>query len=108
MDINAVRAGMKMIARGFDAVADGLLETPTTAASAPTEREREIGFAAEWGTRGLTKQEAADLCGKWGFPGQKISAWVRGGWAEMRGDRRYLTAKTFAWLEADEEAALTS
>lgn len=102
MDVNAIRSGLKMIARGFDAVADGLLETPA-AEEAPTERDREIGFAREWGTAGLTKQEAADLCARWGFPGQKISAWVRGEWAEIRGDRRYLTEKSFNWLQAEDE-----
>jgi hypothetical protein len=101
MDTHALRSGLKLIARGIDVIAEGLMDSGHEGLT-DIQRDREL--AREWGSRGLTKQEAADLCAKWGFPGQKISAWVRGGWAEVRGDRRYLTPKAAEWIDrADEE-----
>ncbi len=107
MDVARIQAGILTVSRGLVEIAEALGEPINREGLSDLERDR--GLAREWGTRGLDAREAVELCARWGFPGQKISAWVRGDWAEMRGDRRYLTQKSLDWLQrADEEDNGTS
>jgi NADPH-dependent ferric siderophore reductase len=96
MDEEMFRRGLLLISRGFKTCAEAI---PTANATELTDAERDLAFARDWRERGgLTQSEAAELCARWGLPGQKISAWVRGEWAEIHDGRRYLTAKAQRWL----------
>ena len=85
-----VVAALRRISRGIDALADAL----AGAVSELSLREREHATIAEWGERGLTRDEASALLRRHGFAPQTAGGWARGRWIELRDDGlRYTTDK---------------
>lgn len=96
---------LRQIAAGFTALADAVAAVPATGpatvmagepepvmdpAAVPIE-ERERALIAEWGERGLTRDEARALFRKYGFAPQAAGGLARGRRLELRDDgRRYL------------------
>ncbi|MGW5410259.1 hypothetical protein [Actinomadura geliboluensis] len=97
-DLDQVAAALRQVSRGLAALADalsGVAERP--------EEERYLAVMAEWGRRGLTRDEASRLFRKHGFSPQAAGGWVRGEWLEVRDDgRRYLTVRSLEWLDEQE------
>ena len=93
-----VSAALRQIARGFDALADALVEP-----KAPQEK-RVLEVLREWGERGLTRAEASALLRKHGFAPQAAGGWVRGNWIESRADgKRYISERSRRWVAEQEE-----
>lgn len=89
-----MQAGLRMVARGLEELAAGL-----GGDGEPDELERTARVIREWGTRGLTQQQASTLFKKHGFAPQTTGGWKRGDWIEIGDDGlRYLTAKSHDWL----------
>ena len=53
----------------------------------------------EWSSRGLSQREASELLRSHDLSPQTSGGWARGGWSETRGGLRYLTQRSFDWLE---------
>lgn len=94
-----VAAALRQISRGLAALADAISSDPDR-----SEEDRYLAVIAEWGRRGLDREEASRLFRKHGFSPQAAGGWVRGDWLEVRDDgKRYLTDRSLQWL-ADQEA----
>lgn len=88
-----IAAALRRIAAGFAELADAVAGEPEP------EEDRYRAVIAEWGDRGLTRDEASALFRRHGFSPQAAGGWVRGDWLEIRADgRRYLTARSARWL----------
>ncbi|TDC89940.1 hypothetical protein [Actinomadura sp. 7K507] len=101
-DLDQVAAALRQISRGLAALADAI-----SSASRDPEEDRYLAVMAEWGRRGLTRDESSRLFRKHGFSPQAAGGWVKGDWLEVRDDgRRYLTDRSLQWLaeqETDDE-----
>lgn len=96
MNEEQVRQALKKVAKAVDDLADAFGDS----AARPDPWARDKEMIQEWSSRGLNAAEASALCARHGFPGQKVSAWCRGDWAEVRDDgKRYLTERTWRWME---------
>jgi hypothetical protein len=97
MDERALAAAFRVIVSGFtDAIA--ALEAPEPEGD---QEQREIELMREFDRepgRGLNQAQASLACKRLGFTPQTVGAWVRGGWVEMKDDRRYLSASGRKWL----------
>lgn len=87
-------SAFRRIARGFDDLARAIIDENET-----SRTDRAAAAMAMWGTRGLSQGQSSDLFKKNGFSPQSSGGWARGGWIEMRDGLRYLTPKSFDWLE---------
>lgn len=93
-----IAAALRRISAGYAALADAVAADP----AAPAEETRYRTLMAEWGDRGLTRDEASALFRRHGFSPQAAGGWVRGDWLEVRADgRRYLTARSRRWLRGE-------
>ncbi|TDC49069.1 hypothetical protein E1281_23870 [Actinomadura sp. KC345] len=101
-DLDQVAAALRQVSRGLAALADAI-----SGASQHPEEARYLAVMAEWGRRGLTRDESSRLFRKHGFSPQAAGGWVKGDWLEVRDDgRRYLSDRSLQWLadpEADDE-----
>jgi hypothetical protein len=97
VDTRAAAAALRLIARGFTDLADAIAE------DAGPEDDRVAAVLREWGSRGLTRDEASALFRKHGFAPQTAGGWARGDWIESRDGLRYASARSQAWL-AEREA----
>ena len=94
-----IAAALRQIAAGYTALADAIAADP---AGEPDEN-RYRSLIAEWGERGLSRDQASALFRRHGFSPQAAGGWVRGDWLEVRDDgRRYLTARSTDWLQGDD------
>ena len=94
MDTRAAAAALRLISRGFADLADALDD----ARPAVPEIDRIAALLAEWGARGLTREEASALFRRHGFAPQTAGGWVRGDWIETRDGLRYTSARSREWL----------
>ncbi|MBB5080268.1 hypothetical protein [Nonomuraea endophytica] len=95
MDVPRAQSALRQIAKGFEELAAAL-----GGPEEPDEPERTARVIAEWGRRGLTKQEASALFRKHGFAPQTTGGWARGDWIAIGEDGlRYLTGRSHDWLE---------
>jgi hypothetical protein len=96
-----VAAALRLIARGFAALADAVARA---SAGAP-DQVRAASLLREWGDRGLSRDEASALFRKHGFAPQTAGGWARSAWIETRPDgRRYVTESSRRWLAGQEGA----
>lgn len=93
MDTTEVAAALRRIAAGFEALA-AAVEPP----SGVSPEERTERLLAEWGDRGLSREEASALFRRHGFAPQAAGGWVRGDWLAARDGLRYLTPRSREWL----------
>jgi len=94
-----VASALRQISKGFADLADALTADPQEI----PEEQRHRALLTEWGERGLDRAAASALFRKHGFAPQAAGGWVRGDWLEVREDgRRYLTARSLAWLDEQE------
>lgn len=93
MDTRAAAGALRQIARGFADLADALDDQP-----AEPEDDRTAALLAEWGTRGLTREESSALFRRHGFAPQTAGGWARGDWIETRDGLRYASARSREWL----------
>jgi hypothetical protein len=98
-DAREMAAAIRQIARGLQALADAVADE----SEHPSEAERMLALAREWGEHGLTRVEASKLFRKHGFAPQTAGGWTRGDWIETRDDGlRYLTDRSHEWLVREE------
>jgi hypothetical protein len=95
VDTRAAAAALRQIARGFADLADALDDT----GPGPPEDDRTAALLVEWGSRGLTREEASALFRRHGFAPQTAGGWARGDWIETRDGLRYASARSLSWLE---------
>jgi hypothetical protein len=90
-----IAAALRVISRGFADLATAM----EGAAEAPAAEERYRAVLAEWGERGLSREQASALLRKHGFAPQAAGGWARGDWITTRDDGlRYLTERSRRWL----------
>lgn len=93
MDTRAAAAALRLIARGFTDLADALDDEP-----AVPEDDRVAAVLEDWGSRGLTREEASALFRRHGFAPQTAGGWARGEWIETRDGLRYASERSREWL----------
>jgi hypothetical protein len=96
-----IAAALRMIARGFEALAHTIAAPPRQA----PEAVRAVSLLRDWGGKGLTRAQASALFRKHGFAPQTAGGWARSDWIETRPDGlRYITESSRQWLAEQEEA----
>jgi hypothetical protein len=93
VDTRAAAAALRLIARGFTDLADALDDEPDV-----PEDDRVAAVLDEWGSRGLTREEASALFRRHGFAPQTAGGWARGEWIETRDVLRYASERSREWL----------
>lgn len=98
MDVQALRAALKVIARGVDDVIAALEDNPSPAASGSQQVRTLMMFDRPKG-RGLSQGEASHAFKINGLDPRSMGAWVQRAWLVTRPDGlRYLADGGRKWL----------